>query len=355
MRNAVRAHERTGMKTLILLIMTVCGLTASAQVPAAFGEKDDVDKAVERGLAYLAKIQNDSGFFPEEYGKTTGVVSLGGMAFLAKGYLPGRPPYGDVLNRCIDYVISNQMENGLLAKADQRMYSHAISTLFLCEVSGMVDAVRQKKLDEVLPKAVKLILSAQQVPKAQDQKGGWRYTPTSNDSDMSCTGWALMALRSARLNGAPVPDKAIIDAVNYIMNHCDTNQGTFGYQDKSNGATKLTGAALLCLELTGHHGEDVTLKAGNFILNNHEGLPGDGYAAYGNYYNAQGMFQLGGKYWTKYSTWMYATWLPKQREDGSWPPSNIGVAYETAMVLLAMTVPYRQLPIYQRDETMDEQ
>jgi hypothetical protein len=51
---------------------------------------------------------------------------------------------------------------------------------------------------------------------------------------------------------------------------------------------------------------------------------------------------------------MYATWLQKQREDGSWPPTNIGVAYETAMMLLAMTVPYRQLPIYQRDETVDD-
>jgi hypothetical protein len=341
-----------------LLVLTAGVLTASAgapQAPVAFSANDDVDKAVERGLAYLAKIQNDSGFFPEEYGKTTGVVSLGGMAFLAKGYLPGRPPYGEVINRCIDYVVANQMDNGMLAKADQRMYSHAISTLFLCEVSGMVDPGRQKKLDTVLPKAVQLILAAQQVPKGDDQKGGWRYTPTSNDSDMSCTGWALMALRSARLNGSPVPDKAIDDAVKYIMNHCDTTQGTFGYQDKGSHALELTGAALLCLELTGHHGEEITVKAGDYILNNYEKLPGQDYVSYGNYYNAQGMFQLGGKYWAKYSTWMYAFWLPKQREDGSWPPSNIGVAYDTAIMILAMTVPYRQLPIYQRDETVDEQ
>jgi hypothetical protein len=327
---------------------------AAPRVPVEFMQNDPVDKAVERGLAYLAGIQNDSGFFPEEYGKTTGVVSLGGMAFLAKGYLPGRPPYGDVINRCIDYVVASQMENGLLAKPDQRMYSHAISTLFLCEVSGMVNPARQARLNEVLPKAVGLILTAQQVPKSDDQKGGWRYAPTSNDSDMSCTGWALMALRSARLNGAPVPDQAIADAVRYIMNRCDPGQGTFGYTGKSDNALKLTGAGLLCLELTGHHGEDVTLKAGSYILNNYEKLPGQEYMAYGNYYNAQGMFQLGGKYWEKYSEWMYATWLPKQREDGSWPPSNIGVAYETAMVVLAMTVPYRQLPIYQRDEAVDE-
>lgn len=342
----------------LILIMFAIIQVASAQAPKtppAFAGNDQVDKAVERGLSYLAKAQADNGSFPEDYGRTTGVVSLGGMAFLAKGYLPGRQPYGEVINRCIDYVIASQMDNGMLAKPDQRMYSHAISTLFLCEVSGMVDPARQKKLDTVLPKAVRLILAAQQVQKAEDQKGGWRYTPTDNSSDMSCTGWALMALRSARLNGSPVPDKAIDDAVKYILNHCDKEQGTFGYQDKQSNALKLSGAGLLCLELTGHHGEPVTLKSGDYILNNYEKLPGQDYASYGNYYNAQGMFQLGGKYWAKYSTWMYGFWLPQQKEDGSWPQKNIGVCYETAMMLLALTVPYRQLPIYQRDETVDEQ
>ena len=29
-------------------------------------------------------------------------------------------------------------------------------------------------------------------------RGGWRYQPDSGDSDMSCSGWALMALRSVR-------------------------------------------------------------------------------------------------------------------------------------------------------------
>ncbi|MEI6807340.1 MAG: prenyltransferase/squalene oxidase repeat-containing protein [bacterium] len=342
------------------LILMMCSIIpwASAQAPKtpmAFAESDQVDKAVERGLAYLSKVQTANGSFPEDYGRTTGGVSLGGMAFLAKGYLPGRQPYGEVINRCIDYIIASQLDNGMLAKPDQRMYSHAISTLFLCEVSGMVDALRQKKLDAVLPKAVKLILAAQQVHKADDQKGGWRYTPTDNSSDMSCTGWALMALRSARLNGSPVPDKAIEAAVKYILNHCDPAQGTFGYQDKQSNALKLTGAGLLCLELTGHHGEPATLKSGDYILNNYEKLPGQEYASYGNYYNAQGMFQLGGKYWARYSTWMYGFWLPLQKEDGSWPQKNIGVCYETAMVVLALTVPYRQLPIYQRDETVDEQ
>ena len=77
----------------------------------------------------------------------------------------------------------------------------------------MVDPERQKKIGESLPKAVALILRAQAVNKSDRHKGGWRYHPNSKDSDTSCSGWALMALRSAKLNGAPVPDQAIESAL----------------------------------------------------------------------------------------------------------------------------------------------
>ena len=343
------------MRNLPLIVLAVAVATGAWAAPGGpFADNDDVDRAIERGLAYLASVQNDKGFFPEEYGRTTGVVALGGLAFLAKGYLPGRPPHGEVINRCIDYVLANQTPNGMLARADNRMYSHTISTLFLCEVSGMVDPERQRQLDAALPKAVKLILTAQQVRKDENNRGGWRYAPNSNDSDMSCTGWALMALRSARQNGARVPDQAVAEAVRYIMNHCDKNQGTFGYQDRSGNANKLTGVGLLCLELTGHHGEDVTIKAGEYILRTYENLPSQPHGSYGIYYNAQAMFQLGGKYWSKYADWLSRVCIPRQRPDGSWPRSEIGSAYETAMMVLSLAVPYRQLPIYQRDETVDQ-
>ena len=55
--------------------------------------------------------------------------------------------------------------------------------------------------------------------------GGWRYEPDSKDSDMSVTGWCLMALRSAKLNDAPVPTKAIDDALAYVE-RCRDPQGT---------------------------------------------------------------------------------------------------------------------------------
>jgi hypothetical protein len=50
---------------------------------------------------------------------------------------------------------------------------------------------------------------------------------------------------------------------------------------------------------------------------------------------------------------MYDFMLPAQDKEGFWPalPGNEsegGEFYSTSMAILAMSVPYRQLPIYQR-------
>ena len=61
-------------------------------------------------------------------------------------------------------------------------------------------------------------------------------------------------------------------------------------------------------------------------------------------------FQLGGEYWDQYADWMYNHYMKQQREEGHWEGRD-GTLYNTSLAILAFTVPYRQLPIYQRDET----
>src|SRR4029079_10081412 len=99
---------------------------------------------------------------------------------------------------CIRYVLATESKNGYLGVRGGKMYEHGIAALFLSEVSGMVDPARQQRIDVMLPRALKVILDAQAVPKTEAiDSGGWRYEPDSKDSDMSVTGWCLMALRSA--------------------------------------------------------------------------------------------------------------------------------------------------------------
>ncbi|WP_367872328.1 prenyltransferase/squalene oxidase repeat-containing protein [Luteolibacter sp. Populi] len=342
----------------ILVFASASAFAAETADPVFAEWRDRVDPAVERALEYLARVQREDGSFPESYGDSTGIPALAGMAILSKGHLPTEGPYVVALNKCIDFVLANQLENGLFEKGNAGsgpMYAHNISTLFLSEVSGMVDPARQEKIAATLPAALKLILKAQAVDKDERHQGGWRYHPGSTDSDTSCSGWALMALRSAKLNGAAVPDQAIADAVSYLGRHQDKKEGHFGYMDQTNHARSLTGMGLLCLELCGKHGTAETTIAADYVMKTFRDLPGDQFEFYGNYYNAQGTFQIGGRYWNDYANWMYDTYLKKQQEDGSWNSREAGRIYGTTMMVLAFTVPYRQLPIYQRDETVDEE
>tara|TARA_R110000850_G_scaffold20717_30_gene61547 strand:+ start:1536 stop:2603 length:1068 start_codon:yes stop_codon:yes gene_type:complete len=316
-----------------------------------------VELAVDQALNYLASNQSSDGTYNDSYGRSVGVVALVGMAFLSAGQTPGNGEFSANLDRCIRYVLESQRPNGLLDKGDSGhglMYAHTIATLFLSECSGMVNPKTQSRLSPVLAKATRLILEAQAVPKAEKHQGGWRYKSDSRDADLSCSGWALMALRSGKLNGAPIPDEAIEDAVAYVLKNHDKEQGRFGYTDPWGHSETLTGCGLLCLELCGFHGTESTFRAGEFILKHRQQIVSNAHEYYANYYNAQAMFQLGGHFWAQYADWMYGEYISKQLSNGSWSNGRNGGTYGTAMMVLSFTVPYRQLPIYQRDETVDE-
>jgi len=344
---------------LVLSALSPGPCRAASAVDARYREA--VDTAVARGLAFLAATQNDNGSFGHKFskaGRCPGIIALAGMAFLADGHTPNTVPYGPVVTRCVDYVLRCQYDNGLIARGHHTrgpMYSHCICSLFLSEVSGMVDPARQAQIDEVQAKALHLIIASQQVQKEAMYRGGWRYQAFENKSDSSVSGWAIMALRSARLNGAPVPDEAIRDGIRYLLTCRNPDTGGFGYGVPGTGVAQ-TGVGLLCLELAGHHGEPITVAAANCLLGLHRGIGEAGYRYYTTYYASQGMFQAGPQYWEAYAPWLYEFWLSRQSEDGSWGYDGkyADRTYSTAMIVLSLTVPYRQLPIYQRDETVPE-
>ncbi len=354
-----------GLKIALVAAMALSAAILPGRIFAQGGadseSEDPLDKSVEAALAYLAEVQNPNGSYPEQYGGSGAISALAGMAFLAKGYTPGDARYGHVITNSINYILGIANADGYFGTKQNdngQMYVHSICTLFLSEVSGMVVPALQDRLDEVLPKAVKILLDAQNVRKQPQFAGGWRYQPNSSDSDMSCSGWALMALRSCSLNGGQVPDDAIDRAVEYVKRHQETQQGFFMYQPGNTSSQfTLTGAGILCLELCGRHNDPASLHAARYLLNNYTKLENQANQYYGMYYTAQGLFQIGGESWKAFSEWMYRVWIPKQRPDGSWKGASNeqSAPYATSLMVLAFTVPYRQLPIYQRDETVDEE
>ena len=312
-----------------------------------------LDESIDKGLKYLAESQKEDGLFPGQYGTTTAVPALVGMAFLSKGYTPGHGPYGERINQCIDLVLSSEQQkdgkpSGHFVRTGQgKMYAHCISILFLSEVSGMVDEERQKKLEEALARGLSLIVEAQNVKKDQNHAGGWRYEPHSGDSDLSLTGWAVMALRSGRLNGAQIPNDNIERAIEYIL-RCQPRgakgERGFSYQAYQGGKPAMTGVAILCLSLTGQSENEMLKSAGDWMLKQDVNKRwGGSHFFYQNYYCTQAMFQLGGDYWDQWAAGFYELAFKNQLDDGSW-----GSPYNTAMTVLALTVSYRQLPVYQR-------
>jgi hypothetical protein len=366
MKNSFFRFCSVGVTGSLLVLSFNTAANGQMISPVLAAHATDVEQALARGFEYLVQTQQEDGSFPGEYGGSAGVVALVGMSFLAAGHTPGSSAYGSMINRCVDYVLKQQNKNGYIltsGRKDRGMYSHNISTLFLAEVSGMLDPDRDRLVKKSLSQAVDVILKAQQQKKPEIHRGGWKYDPTARDSDLSVSGWALMALRAARLNGLQVPDEQVKAAADYILGN-QSERGSFGYTkpgDKHDGNASLTGLAILSLVLTGHHDTEAVLRAQNYLEHHYIKLHRQRFRLYGLYYCTQAAFQMGGRTWELIGPWLYEYYLPRQQANGSWP-SNLGgagaesstEAYRTSLILLSLAVPYRQLPIYQRDETVDE-
>ena len=346
------------MRLTSLHLLASCFLLLASPVPARAEDQPlppQVQSAVDRGLEWLAKNQHPSGEWdPAQSGPSAAVTSLAAMAFMARGHVPGQGPYGDNLNRAIDYVMSLQQPNGLLCAhgGSPTMYDHGISTVMLCEAYGMLDDTRQQKAKTAISKAVRLILDAQKMPKDPDMQGGWRYTATAHDSDISVTGWQLMALRGAANIGAAIPKSALDSGIAYITRRANPDGG-FNYGAGGNANPALTGTGVVALELLGQHHSKAALAGGDYLRRTP--LERGPFYFYTVYYCSQAAWQLGGDYWENLNPIIRKSILDRQNPKGYWSVPDLdpgeqqgGPALGTSMAILSLTVSYRYLPIYQR-------
>lgn len=327
--------------------------------PARPVKKTPMDRAVERALVFLHNTQNqaDGSWTAGRGGRNVAITSLAVMAFLSAGHVPGEGKYGKTIERGVRWVLKAQQPNGLLASENNHaMYHHGIATLMLAEVAGMTDGALGKEIRKALEKAVGVILKAQRTQPVH--KGGWRYSIQHYDgSDISVTGWQIMALRAAKNLGCDVPVLTIERAVDYVQRCQDPRTGGFRYMPHAGVTVPCTGTSILALELCGkdRHRSDEALRGGAFLIRS-ENLPrwGGHHFSYSIYYGAQATFQLGGNYWSTYRPRLHQVLLRHQSSSGSWTGSGydsvFGPNYCTAMAVLALSVEYRFLPIYQRGE-----
>jgi hypothetical protein len=347
--------------TVVAAVLVVClGLMdtdAARADDAARPAAPAVDAAIHRALEHLRSSQRADGAWDSGgFGPATSVTSLSVMAFLAAGHVPGEPgPYRDAIERGIRYVLDHQRPNGVIASnvSNGPMYCHGISTLMLAEVVGMLDdAEVAEQAREALARAVKVIIAAQDRKKDANHAGGWRYQPTSDDSDISVTGWQLMALRAARSAGCEVGSDHIDRAIAYLKRCAVKDGGGFGYQHGGGPNNPRTGTGILALEICGEHLTPQAVAGAEYLLKHPPKWSGHSFF-YEVYYCSLGTFQLGDKYFLSYYPRLVSILLAHQGKDGSWLTDDShdrtgGRNYCTAMAVLALTVEYRYLPIYQR-------
>jgi hypothetical protein len=343
----------------------------SDRLPDGSASKDmitaEAQRAIDRGLEYLATHQESNGAFGNgQYAGNVAVTSLAALAFMAGGNQPGRGKYGKCVERAINYVISQESRDipGFLyfrsGSTFGAMYGHGFGTLLLGEAYGMASKKDfQKHIRDTLERAVKLIESS------QNTEGGWRYDPKPTSADVSVTICQIMALRSARNAGLQV-NKRVVDKCTEYVKQCQNKDGGFKYmrssQDSSAFARSAAGVvALYCAGIYEGKAIDNGLR---YLM---EYLPGrrqplrDGFPRrgmmmqdmhyfYGQYYAVQAMWTAGGKYWQEWFPAIREELLSRarSRNDGSWGDTTVCTDYATAMALIILQVPNNYLPIMQK-------
>ncbi|QDU56749.1 prenyltransferase/squalene oxidase repeat-containing protein [Aeoliella mucimassa] len=326
---------------------------------AATGGTSGTENAVIEGLKWLARNQRRDGSWslqgPYRGGATSrenleAATAMALLAFQGHGHThksPPEDPFYRVVARGWHWLLSQQHDDGHFygEVGNDRLYTHAQCTMALCELYAMTgDYELRKPAQKAVDYCVKI----------QTKKGGWRYTP-GTDEDLSVTGWFAMALQSARMAGVEVPSDTFENLRNYL-NSFDHEYGSrYSYQPNQSVTPAMTAEGLLCRQYLGWSRDDHRLVDGVSYLRGF--LPEwNERNMYHWYYATQVMHHMEGEPWKEWNGIMRELLPSKQektgRERGSWTQAGDrhgtagGRLYTTCLSIYILEVYYRHLPLY---------
>jgi len=336
------------------LLGVIASLPFMRVAKSANTQHGPVDNAMELGAEYLFTSQQPNGALSAKRADT--MTALGIMALASMGHQPTDPgKYGRVLRKALKFILSekhsryykNDPNLVYFGSDGSQMYGHGITTLCLTEMLGMgVGKEQDTRLREVCRNALNLILRSQRVAKGNRYKGGWRYHPTSRDSDLSITAWQLLALRSGKGAGMEVPKESIDAAVRYLKGSYFSRGNVKGcaYAPGGRPSLAMAAAGLLSLQVCGEYDSPEAKGSAEWL--SLQNRIGGGHFYYSTYYYSQAMQKHGKKMAKKAREIVEKALLKKQLENGSWSGGH-GPIYCTSMAMLSLSVKYHYLPIYQ--------
>jgi hypothetical protein len=364
------------------------------------GGSPETERAVERGLLWLAQHQSEDGrwslfdytrhlprvserdlWTPDWDGRgrydarggsgraengDTAATGLAILAFLGHGDTQvTNGAFSENVKRGLEFLVRSQRRDGDL-RGGGNLYMHAIAAFAICEAYALT---HDPALEEPARRAVGYTLRTQ-----NPDLGGWRYDPypEGQDVDTSVFGWMLMALKSARLAGISIDDRSVSRMVRYIESARMTEAGgRYAYQPNlPRTSLAMTAQGFFCQQVLhelrppGNEEEERRLRRAaaesvSYILKNKPvARDQDGANDYYWYYASLALFQEGGEAWTAWNDRLKEVLLKLQLDDaagtaaGSWDPLSRrarsgGRVYATAISILCLEVYYR----YAKKET----
>jgi hypothetical protein len=360
------------------------------------GGSQESEAAVQLGLQWLAAQQQADGRWRAETPGQSwspyndlGATGFALLPFLARGEThkgsENINTYTKQVERGLRFLVAQQKADGDLRGAENGMYNHAVAAIALCEAFGMSADPTLKVPSQ---RAIDFIV------KTQKKDGGWRYGPSPEEwpiSDLSCTSWVLMALKSGQLAGAVIPAETVENASKFLKS-VQRADGGYNYwarlgTEETEGITQpipttMTAVGIVCRQylqdLSGAgadprspgimRGIDLLMKnpprlipAVEVVNKTPQGNYGDS-PNYTNYYYwyyaTYALLQTGGDAWRQWNPAMRDLLVSLQDKGdknpalkGSWDPVGsqwmkpAGRTGVTSLALLTLEVYYRHLPL----------
>ncbi|MFO0872228.1 MAG: carboxypeptidase regulatory-like domain-containing protein [Pirellulales bacterium] len=357
-----------------------------------YGGTPDSEKAVFAGLEWLARHQAADGHWgpdcleghancrceghPQCSGNggefAVAQTGLAVLAFQAGGHFhDNNRKYSEHVRRGLDWLVAQQKPDGCLymphlgTRHPHFMYEHGIASFAICEANAIgvsTQRAPQPKYREAAEQAIRYIL------RIQHNDGGWRYSESKDEeSDISITGWQVLALKSAKEAHLDVPDNCVTGVERFLRSCQIGRTGRTAYTSSGQFISEATTGVGMLIEqfLLGRPDAEYVRLGADYLAKQADGFPpipprgdqsvipdiSDHHDYYLLYNCTLAMFQRGEDPWKRWNDAVRDRLIGMQRTGsdcvrGSWEPdprwgSQGGRVYSTALAILTLEVYYR--------------